>query len=185
MIEKIAEIVGEEWIISSDEAKLYSYPAFIPLKIEPPLVVLPGSEEEVISLVNFLNENNIRYLVRGSGTSLSGATTPTQGEVIISLTRLNRIYSLDNFEITVGPGLANFLINKTLSNPNLFYAPDPSSYVVSSIGGNISHDSGGMHTPKYGTTFDSVIKLRVLLSDGKVEEIGGNNFFDPDRKSVV
>ncbi|ADB88117.1 FAD-binding oxidoreductase [Saccharolobus islandicus] len=179
MIEKLAEIVGEEWVISSDEAKLYSYPAFIPLKIEPPLVVLPGSEEEVISLVNFLNENNIKYLVRGSGTSLSGATTPTQGEVIISLTRLNRIYSLDNFEITVGPGLANFLINKTLSNPNLFYAPDPSSYVVSSIGGNISHDSGGMHTPKYGTTFDSVIKLRVLLSDGKVEEIGGNNFFDP------
>ncbi|WP_338599177.1 FAD-linked oxidase C-terminal domain-containing protein [Sulfolobus tengchongensis] len=177
MINKLAEIVGDEWIIVGDEVKLYSYPAFIPLKIDPPIVVLPGSEEEVVELINFLNENNIRYLVRGSGTSLSGATTPTQGEVIISLTRLNRIYSVEDFEITVGPGLANFLINKTL-NTNLFYAPDPSSYVVSSIGGNISHDSGGMHTPKYGTTFDSVIKLKVLLPNGKVEEIGGNNFFD-------
>ncbi|MEM0165806.1 MAG: FAD-binding protein, partial [Saccharolobus sp.] len=176
LINKLREIVGDEWLVSGDEAKLYSYPAFIPLKANPPIVVLPGDEKEVIDVITLLNENNVKYLIRGSGTSLSGATTPTQGEVIVSLTRLNKIYSLEGLEITVGVGLANFMINKYLSN--LFYAPDPSSYVVSSIGGNISHDSGGMHTPKYGTTFDSVVRLRVLLPDGTVEDIGGSNFFD-------
>ncbi|MEM0091757.1 MAG: FAD-linked oxidase C-terminal domain-containing protein [Saccharolobus sp.] len=176
LINKLREIVGDEWLVSGDEAKLYSYPAFIPLKANPPIVVLPGDEKEVIDVITLLNENNVKYLIRGSGTSLSGATTPTQGEVVVSLTRLNKIYSLEGLEITVGVGLANFMINKYLSN--LFYAPDPSSYVVSSIGGNISHDSGGMHTPKYGTTFDSVVRLRVLLPDGTVEDIGGSNFFD-------
>lgn len=179
LIDRLKEVVGEEWVITGKDTELYSYPAFIPLKVNPPIVVLPGSEEEVIELVNLLNENNVRYLVRGSGTSLSGSTTPTQNEVVISLTRLNKIYSFEGYEITVGPGLANFMVNKFLSTSNLFYAPDPSSYVVSSIGGNISHDSGGMHTPKYGTTFDSVVKLKVLLPDGSVDEIGGSNFFDP------
>ncbi|AOL16364.1 FAD-linked oxidase [Sulfolobus sp. A20] len=179
LLQKLKEIVGDQWVIEDENVKLFSYPAFIPLKVEPKAVILPGNEEEVINVVNLLNENNVKYLIRGSGTSLSGSTTPTQGEIVVSLTRLNKIYSVNGYEVEVGPGVANFMINKVLSNTNLFYAPDPSSYVVSSIGGNISHDSGGMHTPKYGTTFDSVIKLKVLLTDGTVEEIGGANFFDP------
>ncbi|MBP1358302.1 MAG: FAD-binding protein [Sulfolobus sp.] len=178
-VKKVAkQIVGNEWVIDDETKKVYSYDGFVALKVEPSLVILPGSDEEVIELVKEFYERGIRYVVRGSGTSISGATIPTQNEVIIALTRLNKIYSYDGIEITVGPGLANFMINKTLKG-SLFYAPDPSSFVVSSIGGNISHDSGGMHIPKYGTTFDSVIKLKVLLPDGTVEETRGTNFLDP------
>ncbi|NON62974.1 FAD-linked oxidase C-terminal domain-containing protein [Acidianus sp. RZ1] len=174
---EVTRIVGEDWVITGQERELFSYPAFLPLKVTPPLVVLPGSEEEVIEIVKLFKSKRTKYLIRGAGTSLSGSTTPTQGEVVISLNRLNKVFYTQGLEITVGPGIANLHIGKFIDS-DVFYAPDPSSYVVSSIGGNISHDSGGMHTPKYGTTFNSVISLRVLLPDGSVEDLNGRNL-DP------
>lgn len=174
---ELEEIVGKEWVITDDNKKLYSYDAFTLVNGEPSIVVLPGNEEEVIKVVRLLVSSDIKFLVRGSGTSLSGSTVPTQGEVVVSMTRLNRVYEVRGMEITVGPGIANALVTRN-SPPWLFYAPDPSSYVVSSIGGNISHDSGGIHALKYGTTVNNVVALKVLTLDGNVEELGRTPFLD-------
>ncbi|MEM4139473.1 MAG: FAD-binding oxidoreductase, partial [Sulfolobaceae archaeon] len=160
MIEDLEKLVGRQWVISDRDKELYSYDAFTLVKGEPSLIVLPGNEEEVIKVVNFLVSRGIKFVIRGSGTSLSGSTVPTQNEVVVSMTRLNKVHEAKGMEITVGPGIANALVTKN-SPPWLFYAPDPSSYVVSSIGGNISHDSGGIHALKYGTTVNNVVALRV------------------------
>ena len=167
MLEKeLKEIVGENWVIESEERKLYGFDGFTAVRGEPRLVVLPGNEEEVVKVLRLLIKNRIKVIIRGSGTSLSGATVSLNGdEVVVSLTRLNKVYSQKGFEIEVGPGIVNAMVSM-IAPPHLFYAPDPSSYQVSSIGGNISHDSGGIHVVKYGPTFNSIISLRVLLPNG-------------------
>jgi len=173
--EHLRKIVGEPWVISGKERKLYAYDGFTAVEGDPELVVLPGNEEEAVKVIRLLLERGVKFIVRGSGTSLSGATVPVGGEVIVGLSRLNRVHSLEGYEMEVGPGIANVMVTKN-APPHLFYAPDPSSYVVSSIGGNISHDSGGVHVVKYGTTFNSVISLRVVLSNGEVEDLSYGPF---------
>ncbi|MDT7875282.1 MAG: FAD-linked oxidase C-terminal domain-containing protein [Sulfolobaceae archaeon] len=179
MLEKeLKDIVGEKWVIESDEKKLYGFDGFTAVRGEPRLVVLPGNEEEAVKVLRLLIKNSVKVIVRGSGTSLSGATVPLTGdEVVVSLTRLNKVYSQKGFEIEVGPGIVNAMVTMN-APPHLFYAPDPSSYQVSSIGGNISHDSGGIHVVKYGPTFNSIISLRVLLPNGEVEEFPSSPVFN-------
>ncbi len=170
LIRELESVVGKEWVITDDHVELYSHDAFLLFRGRPSAVVLPGSEEEAVRVVRILLKNGAKVVVRGSGTSLSGASTPLGGEVIVSLARLNRVYSVEGFEVEVGPGIANASVSKNLP-PHLFYAPDPSSFTVSSIGGNVSHDSGGIRVVKYGPTYNSVLGLRVLLTDGTVEEV--------------
>ncbi len=178
MIEELRKIVGDKWVIEGGEKLLYSFDGFTAVSGEPSAVVLPGSEEEAIEVFRFLFSRKVKVVVRGSGTSLSGATIPLNGEVVVAMTRLNKVYSLEGYEIEVGPGIANAMVTKS-APPDLFYAPDPSSYVVSSIGGNVSHDSGGMRVVKYGPTFNSVLSLKVILTNGEVEEFVPSPFFNP------
>ncbi|WP_240938870.1 FAD-binding oxidoreductase [Metallosphaera hakonensis] len=168
--DELVSIVGERWVISGDDRKLYAYDGFTAVEGDPSFVVLPGNEEEVIKVVRLLLNKGAKFIMRGTGTSLSGATVPLNGEVIVGMSRLNRIYSQEGLEIEVGPGIANVMVSKN-APPTLFYAPDPSSYTVSSIGGNISHDSGGVHVVKYGPTVNSVVSVRVLLPNGSVEDV--------------
>ena len=179
LVDELKQIVGDSWVISADERKLYGFDGLAVFKGDPELVVLPGNEEEAIRVVRLLIERKKKVIVRGSGTSLSGATVPINGdEVIVSLTRLNKVYKQEGFEIEVGPGIVNAMVTKN-APPHLFYAPDPASYQVSSIGGNISHDSGGIHVVKYGPTFNSVIGIRVILPNGQVEEFNSSPFLNP------
>ncbi|MCY0860993.1 MAG: FAD-binding protein, partial [Metallosphaera prunae] len=168
--DELASIVGDEWVITGQEAKLYSYDGFTAVEGDPSMVVLPGNEEEAIRVVRLLLEKGAKFVMRGTGTSLSGATVPLDGEVVVGMARLNRVYSQSGLEIEVGPGIANVMVTKN-APPHLFYAPDPSSYTVSSIGGNISHDSGGVHVVKYGPTVNSVLGVRVILPHGEVEDL--------------
>lgn len=178
LVNELREIVGDKWVIDRDERKLYGFDGFTAVKGEPALVVLPKDEEEVIRVLRLLISKGVKIILRGSGTSLSGATVAVKGEeVIVSLTRLNKIYSLRGLEIEVGPGIANAMVTAN-APPHLFYAPDPASYQVSSIGGNVSHDSGGIHVVKYGPTFNSVISLKVLLPNGEVEYFKPSPFFN-------
>lgn len=178
MLKKLKELVGEQWVISGEERKLYGFDGLTAVKKEPQAVILPGNEEEAIMVLRLLISERKKIIVRGSGTSLSGATVPIEGdEFIVSLTRLNKVYSQQGLEIEVGSGIANAVVTKN-APLHLFYAPDPASYQVSSIGGNISHDSGGIHVVKYGPTFNSIISLRVVLSNGEVEEFYPSPFFN-------
>jgi len=178
MLKKLKEIVGDKWVITGEERRLYGFDGLTAVKKEPEAVVLPGNEEEAVKVLRFLISEKKKMIIRGSGTSLSGATVPVEGdEIIVSLTRLNHVYSQQGLEIEVGPGIANAIVTKN-SPPHLFYAPDPASYQVSSIGGNISHDSGGIHVVKYGPTFNSIISVRVLLPNGEVEEFYPSPYFN-------
>lgn len=179
LIDELKQIVGEEWVISSDEKRLYGFDGLSAVKGEPELVVLPGSEDEVVKVIRLLISRRKKVIVRGSGTSLSGATVPLNGdEVVVGLSRINKVYSIEGLEIEVGPGIVNAMVTKN-APPHLFYAPDPASYQVSSIGGNISHDSGGIHVVKYGPTYNSVIRLKVILPNGEVEEFKPSPFLNP------
>ncbi|BFH72696.1 FAD-linked oxidase C-terminal domain-containing protein [Sulfurisphaera javensis] len=178
MLKKLKEIVGDNWVITSDEKRLYGFDGLTAIKKEPKAVILPGNEEEAIKVIRELIRNKEKIIIRGSGTSLSGATVPIEGdEYIVSLTRLNKIYSQKGLEIEVGPGIVNAMVTKN-APPHLFYAPDPASFQVSSIGGNISHDSGGIHVVKYGPTFNSVISIKVILPNGEVEEFSPSPYFN-------
>jgi glycolate oxidase len=179
LIDELKQIVGEEWVISSDEKKLYGFDGLSAVKGEPELVILPGSEEEVVKVIRLLISRRKKVIVRGSGTSLSGATVPLNGdEVVVGLSRINKVYSIQGLEIEVGPGIVNAIVTKNAPS-HLFYAPDPASYQVSSIGGNISHDSGGIHVVKYGPTYNSVIRLKVVLPNGEIEEFKPSPFLNP------
>ncbi|QGR17929.1 FAD-binding protein [Sulfurisphaera ohwakuensis] len=170
MLKKLKEIVGDRWVITTEDKKLYGFDGLTAVKKEPEAVILPGNEEETIEVIRELIHNKKKIIIRGSGTSLSGATVPIEeDEYIVSLCRLNKVYSQKGFEIEVGPGIVNAMVTKNAPS-HLFYAPDPASFQVSSIGGNISHDSGGIHVVKYGPTFNSVISLKVILPNGEVEE---------------
>ncbi|WP_187152706.1 FAD-binding oxidoreductase [Acidianus manzaensis] len=178
MIEDLRRIVGDKWVIDSSEKKLFGFDGFTAVKGEPKMVVLPGNEDETIQVVRYLVSKDEKIIIRGSGTSLSGASISVEGdEVVVSLTRLNKVYSINGLEIEVGPGIINAMVTKNAPS-NLFYAPDPSSYQVSSIGGNISHDSGGIHVVKYGPTFNSIISLKIILPNGEVEYIKPSPFFN-------
>lgn len=170
MIREIRDIVGPQWVLTGQDAKVYGYDAFTVYRGEPSAVVLPGSEEETIEVFRALMRRGVRTVVRGSGTSLSGASVPLGGEVILEMGRLNRVHRLEGTEVEVGPGLVNATVSRSVPNW-LFFAPDPSSYGVCSIGGNVSHDSGGIHVLKYGPVSWNVRGLKVALTDGTVEEV--------------
>ncbi len=178
MEEELRKVVGDKWVITGEEKILYAFDGFTAVVGNPSLVVLPGNDEEAIEVIRFLISKEKKMIIRGSGTSLSGATVPLKGEVVVSLTRLNKVYEVKGMEIEVGAGIANIMVTKS-SPQDMFYAPDPSSYGVSSIGGNISHDAGGIHVVKYGPTFNSVISLKVVLPNGNVEYFYPTPFLNP------
>jgi|ECHhosMinimDraft_1075155.scaffolds.fasta_scaffold00923_3 glycolate oxidase len=177
LLQELRSVVGEQWVITTEERRLYSLDGFTVAGRDPEAVVLPENEEEAVKVVKTLLMRGEPFVVRGTGTSLSGASIPINGEVVVSMSRLNRVLSLEGMEITVGPGIANIMVTKN-APPDVFYAPDPSSYSVSSIGGNVSHDSGGIHVVKYGPTFNHVVGLRVMLTNGEVIDVGGRSVMD-------
>ncbi|MCY0850319.1 FAD-binding oxidoreductase [Sulfuracidifex metallicus] len=170
LADELESIVGKQWIVRGEEVSLFGVDGFTAFRGEPSAVVLPGNEDEAVAVIKTLIKNKKKIIVRGSGTSLSGGSTPVDGEIVVGLSRLNKIEEYHGNEVIVGPGIANIMVSKN-APPYLFYAPDPASYSVSSIGGNISHDSGGIHVVKYGPTFNSVLGLKVILPNGEVEDL--------------
>ncbi|BBG27461.1 FAD-binding oxidoreductase [Sulfuracidifex tepidarius] len=167
---ELKEIVGDKWVMAGEESSLFSIDGFTAYRGNPSMVVLPGNEEETVRVVRSIIKHGEKIIFRGSGTSLSGGSIPVDGEIVVGLSRLNRIEEYRGNEVIVGPGIANIMLTKN-APPHLFYAPDPASYSVSSIGGNISHDSGGIHVIKYGPTFNSVLGVKTILPDGNVEDL--------------
>lgn len=153
----------------------HSFDATPMLQTLPDAVVYPASTEEVSGVMKVLSEHRIPLVSRGSGTNLCGGTVPLQGGVVMVMHRMNRIIDVDleNLTATVQPGLITKQFTEHVEGLGLFYPPDPSSMAISTIGGNIAENSGGLRGLKYGTTKDYVLGLEAVLADGRVIRTGG------------
>ena len=168
VISRLQEICGREFVLTHQhELATYRSDGLLHYREIPVAAVLPGTAEQVRQVVQACFEAGVPWVARGSGTGLSGGALPVAEGVLIVLSRLRRILSvdLDNGRVVVEPGVTNVSVTRAVS-PTHFYPPDPSSQIVCSIGGNVAENSGGAHCFKYGFTTNYVIGLEVVLSDG-------------------
>ena len=147
----------------------------------PLLVALPTREEQVVAVLKLCHELRVPVVARGAGTGLSGGATPVRHGVVLSLAKFMRILDIDPLARTarVQPGVRNLAISEAVAPCNLYYAPDPSSQIACTIGGNVAENSGGVHCLKYGLTVHNVLRLRVALIDGTVVEVGNEALDSP------
>ncbi|MBI4658049.1 MAG: FAD-binding protein [Verrucomicrobia bacterium] len=174
-IDELRSIAGKESVVANPEELLvYECDAYTLEKSLPSAVVLPRSRDEVVSVVKLCAAHRVPIIPRGAGTSLSGAVLAVTGGVMIALTRLNRILSVDyrNRRALVEAGCVNAWITNAVKARGLLYAPDPSSQPACTIGGNVATNSGGPHTLKYGVTTNHVLGFELVLPDGSVEWLG-------------
>jgi glycolate oxidase len=155
----------------------YESDALTAYRARPAAVVLPETQEEVIQIVRLCARRAVPFVARGSGTSLSGGSLPIEDGVLIALNRLNRIVRLDPQEriAVVEPGVINLDVTRAASPHGLYYAPDPSSQSVCTIGGNIAFNSGGAHCLKYGMTANHILAIKAVLPDGEIVTLGGES----------
>ena len=160
----------------AEDLKPYECDGLAAYRQTPMLVALPASEVEVQAVLRACLAEKVPVVARGAGTGLSGGALPLAGGVLMSLAKLNAMLAIDPLARTarVQPGVRNLAISEAVARHGLYYAPDPSSQIACSIGGNVAENSGGVHCLKYGLTVHNVLKLRVLTSDGELQEIGSN-----------
>jgi glycolate oxidase len=172
----LVQILGAGAVIAAPEARrAYETDALTAYRSAPLAVVLPASTEEVAAVLKFLNENHVKVVARGAGTSLSGGALPSADCVVIGLARLNRVLAIDYDDrvATVQAGVTNINITNAVSGRGFFYAPDPSSQLACTIAGNIAMNSGGAHCLKYGVTTNNLLGVTMVLIDGTVVSLGG------------
>ena len=175
-------ITGERGLITSEEElKTYECDGLTNFRVLPQAVLLPRSTEQVQAIVRVCHRERIPFVARGSGTGLSGGALPVKEGVVISLARMNRILEVDlaNGRVVVEPGVINADVTGRVAPQGFFYAPDPSSQSVCSIGGNVAENSGGAHCLKYGFTTTHVLGLEVVLPDGSLIHLGGKTLDAP------
>jgi glycolate oxidase len=155
----------------------YESDALTAYRIRPLAVVLPEKQEEVIETVRLCQRFGAPFVARGSGTSLSGGSLPVEGGIVIAMNRLNRILRIDPAEriAVVEPGVINLEVSKAAAKYGLYYAPDPSSQPICTIGGNVAFNAGGAHCLKYGMTSNHVLGLKAVLPDGELVVLGGES----------
>ena len=143
----------------------------------PLVVVLPETVAQVAKVLKYCNARSIRVVPRGSGTSLSGGALPLEDAVLLVMSRFNRILAIDypNRVVVAQPGVTNLGITHTVEEEGFYYAPDPSSQIACSIGGNVAENSGGVHCLKYGLTANNVLGIEMVLMDGEVIRLGGSH----------
>jgi glycolate oxidase len=176
----------EHVIVEPEQLRVYECDGLTGHRAVPELVVLPGSTEEVQTVVRACHREGVPFVARGAGTGLSGGATPVAGGVVISLARMNRILEIDleGERVVVEPGVTNLEVTGAVADHGYFYAPDPSSQQVCTIGGNVAENSGGAHCLKYGFTVHHVTGLTLVLPDGDVVELGGKAL-DPDGPDLL
>ncbi|HYV67214.1 MAG TPA: FAD-linked oxidase C-terminal domain-containing protein [Myxococcales bacterium] len=175
-IRSLQRAVGERNCITEPEQlRVYECDGLTSFRLAPSVVVLPGTTEEVAQVVRIAREHGLPLVPRGSGTGLSGGALPVPGCVLVGLARMKRILEIDlqNGWMRVEPGVINLEVSRRLEPSGYYYAPDPSSQSVCSIGGNVAENSGGAHCLKYGFTVNHVLGARLVLSDGSIADLGG------------
>ena len=176
IIRQLEEIIGKDGVVRRKEELLtYECDGLASYRQRPALVVLPRTTEEVAAVVKICHDRNLPWVARGAGTGLSGGALPHGEGVLIVTARMNQILSqdLDNHTITVQPGVINNWVTQAVSGAGFYYAPDPSSQIICSIGGNVAENSGGVHCLKYGVTTNHVLGLKIVTTEGEIIDVGG------------
>jgi len=176
IIEALRAIVDDRGVlVEAAQLRTYECDGLTHECIAPEAVVLPTSAEQVQQVVRLCYRERIPIVARGAGTGLSGGALPTDGSIVLSLARMNRILEVDipNRYVVVEPGVINAHVSERVAADGFFYAPDPSSLSVCTIGGNVAENAGGAHCLKYGFTVTHVLGLDVVLPDGELVHLGG------------
>jgi len=180
-IHKLSQVCGDNMITDKPRLRVYETDGLTAKRQVPWVVVLPSSIDEVQEIVRLCDGYQVPLVARGAGTGLSGGAIPHADGVLLSLAKFNRILSVDteNLLARVEPGVTNLAISEHVNHLGLYYAPDPSSQIACSIGGNVAENSGGVHCLKYGLTVHNVRKLKVISPRGELYEVGSEAFDAP------
>ena len=172
-----AIVPGEGVIDSASEMLAYESDGLTAYRQPPMVVVLPDTTEQVSKVLKYCHEHGIKVVPRGSGTSLSGGALPLADGVLLGLGKFKRIREIDfdNRVVVTEPGVTNLAISQAVAHEGFYYAPDPSSQIACSIGGNVAENSGGVHCLKYGMTTNNVLGCEIVLMTGEVLRIGGKS----------
>ena len=176
IISKLKKIINPEHVLAeNEEIKPYETDALSAYKQMPLVVVLPKNTKEVSEILKYCNKENIKVIPRGAGTGLSGGALPLRDAILLVLGKFNKILEIDfnNKCVVAQPGVTNLSITHAVQHKGFYYAPDPSSQLACSIGGNVAENSGGIHSLKYGTTTNNILGLEIVLMDGTICKIGG------------
>jgi glycolate oxidase len=170
-------VPGEGVIADRDELTAYESDGLTAYRQPPLIAVLPETTEQVSRVLEYCRDEGIKVVPRGAGTSLSGGALPLADGVLLGLGKFNRILEIDyaNRCVVAQPGVTNLAITNAVEAEGFYYAPDPSSQIACTIGGNVAENSGGVHCLKYGLTTNNVLGLEMVLIDGTVLRLGGKH----------
>ena len=176
IVKSLCKLTNSENVLShADEIKPYETDALAAYTQTPLAVVLPENTNEVSEILKYCHKENIKVIPRGAGTGLSGGALPLQDAVILGLGKFNKILNIDfpNKCVVTQPGVTNLGITHAVQHKGFYYAPDPSSQLACSIGGNVAENSGGVHSLKYGTTTNNILGVEMVMMDGTICRFGG------------
>jgi len=170
-------VPGEGVIASEREMRPFESDGLTAYKAMPMVVVLPETTEQVTKVLGYCHQNGIKVVPRGAGTSLSGGALPLGDGVLLGLAKFNRIREIDydNRAVVAEPGVTNLAVSEAVKDHGFYYAPDPSSQIACTIGGNVAENSGGVHCLKYGMTTNNILGLEMVLMTGEVLRLGGKH----------
>ncbi len=178
IIQALRAIVPGEGVIADErEMKPYESDGLTAYRQVPMIVVLPDTTEQVAEILRFCHENGVKVVPRGAGTSLSGGALPLADGVLLGLGKFKKILDIDfeNRTMTAQPGVTNLGMTHAVHHEGFYYAPDPSSQIACSIGGNVAENSGGVHCLKYGLTTNNILGLELVTIEGEILRIGGKH----------
>jgi len=172
--------LGDGVIVDEDELRAYECDGLSAYRQPPLVVVLPSTTEQVATVLRYCHEHGVKVVPRGAGTSLSGGALPLADAVTLGLGKFNRILEIDtdNRCVVAQPGVTNLGITRAVEGRGFYYAPDPSSQIACSIGGNVAENAGGVHCLKYGLTTNNLLGLEMVLMTGEIVRLGGKHL-DP------
>src|SRR6266404_1024054 len=170
-------VPGEGVILSEPERRAYESDGLTAYHQPPLVVVLPSTVAQVADVLRYCNAEGIKVVPRGAGTSLSGGALPLGDGVLLGMSKFNRIREIDfaNRVVVAEPGVTNLAISSAVADAGFYYAPDPSSQIAYTIGGNVAENSGGVHCLKYGMTTNNVLGCELVLMNGEVLQLGGKH----------
>jgi glycolate oxidase len=176
IIRELEGVLGKSGVVKRrEELLVYECDGLTSYRQRPEVVVLPRTTEQVAAVVKICDRHNVPFIARGAGTGLSGGALPVENCVLIVTALMKQILEVDlaNQRVVVQPGVINNWVTQAVSGSGFYYAPDPSSQIICSIGGNVAENSGGVHCLKYGVTTNHVLGLKIVTPDGAIVDVGG------------